>query len=137
MRRDADRLPSPFFCPSVSGAPVSCAPPRPPPRQMAPLALALPLAQTAPAGGGMGPIMQFAPLLLIVIVFYFFILRPQSRREKDRRALIDAVKKGDKVVTAGGIHGTVTQVDEGTVLVQVDANVKLRFEKNAISTVTA
>jgi preprotein translocase subunit YajC len=98
------------------------------------LALVLPLAQASPPGGQLG---MFLPLILIFVVFYFFIIRPQSRREKDRRALIEAVKKGDKVVTAGGIHGTVTAVEEGTVLVQVDANVKLRFDKNAIASVAS
>jgi preprotein translocase subunit YajC len=104
---------------------------------MAPPALVLTLAQTAPSGGAAGGLGMFLPLILIVVVFYFFILRPQSQREKARRSLIDAVKKGDKVITAGGIHGTVTNVDETSVLVQVDANVKLRFEKNAISSVTS
>jgi preprotein translocase subunit YajC len=65
------------------------------------------------------------------------MIRPQSRREKERKAMIDAVKKGDKVVTAGGIHGTVVQVDEGSLLVQVDQNVKLRFEKNAVASVAS
>ena len=77
------------------------------------------------------------PLLAIFIVFYFFMIRPQARREKERRAMIDAVKKGDKVVTAGGIHGTIIQVDEGSLLIQVDQNVKLRFEKSAVASVAA
>jgi preprotein translocase subunit YajC len=69
------------------------------------------------------------------VVFYFFMIRPQARREKERRAMIDAVKKGDRVVTAGGIHGTIVQVDEGSLLIQVDQNVKLRFEKSAVASV--
>jgi len=80
---------------------------------------------------------MFLPLILIFVVFYFFMIRPQSRREKERRAMIDAVQKGDKVVTAGGIHGTVTQVDDTTLLVQVDGTVKLRFEKSAVQTVAS
>lgn len=96
----------------------------------------VPLAQAAPPGGGG----LFAnPLLLIALMFgimYFFMIRPQSKREKARRAMIDAVQKGDRIVTAGGIHGTVTKVDETSVLVSVDGDTKLRFEKNAISSVT-
>lgn len=99
------------------------------------IAFLIPLAQAQPAPGG-GLSFLF-PLLAIFIVFYFFMIRPQSRREKERRAMIDAVKKGDRVVTAGGIHGTVVQVDEGSLLIQVDQNVKLRFEKNAVASVAS
>jgi preprotein translocase subunit YajC len=77
------------------------------------------------------------PLLLIFVVFYLFIIRPQKRREEERRKMIEAVKKGDRIITAGGMHGTVTQVDETSVLVQVDTNVKLRIEKSAIGSITA
>ena len=99
------------------------------------VALVLPLAQAAPpAGGGLGFLL---PLVLIFIVFYFFMIRPQARRDKERRAMIEAVKKGDRVVTVGGIHGTVLQVEDASLLVQVDGNVKLRFEKNAIASVAS
>jgi preprotein translocase subunit YajC len=98
------------------------------------LALILPIAQAQPPGGGLSFLF---PLLAIFVVFYFFMIRPQARREKERQAMIDAVKKGDRVITAGGIHGTVLQVDDGSMLVQVDQNVKLRFEKNAIASVTS
>lgn len=80
-------------------------------------------------------LMTFLPLLLIFVVFYFFIIRPQKKKEDTRKKMIEAVKKGDKIVTAGGLHGTVTQVDETSVLAQVDTNVKLRIEKNAIGSV--
>ena len=100
---------------------------------LVPLALVVPLAQAAPAGGLFGN-----PLLLIALMFgimYFFMIRPQSKREKARKAMIDAVVKGDRIVTAGGIHGTVTKVDETSVLVSVDGDTKLRFEKSAIASV--
>lgn len=90
----------------------------------------------APAGGDQGnPLAMFLPLILIFIVFYFFIIRPQKKKEDDRRKMIEAVKKGDKVVTIGGIHGTVTQVDDASLLVQVDNNTKLRVEKSAVANV--
>ena len=72
---------------------------------------------------------------LIFVVFYFFIIRPQRKREADRKQMIGAVQKGDKIITAGGVHATVTKVEETSVLAQVDDNVKLRFEKSAISSV--
>jgi preprotein translocase subunit YajC len=72
---------------------------------------------------------------LIIGIFYFLILRPQQKRQKDRQKLLDAVKKGDKVVTAGGLHGTVAGLDDKTVLLQVSENVKMKFERSAISTI--
>ncbi|GIV58570.1 MAG: preprotein translocase subunit YajC [Bacteroidetes bacterium] len=91
----------------------------------------------APADGQANPIAMFLPLILIFIVFYFFIIRPQKKKEDQRKKMIEAVKKGDRIVTIGGVHGTVTQVDETSVLVQVDSNTKLRIEKNAIATVVS
>ena len=81
------------------------------------------------------PLVTFLPLILIFVVFYFFIIRPQKKKEDDRKKMIEAVKKGDKVVTIGGVHGTVTQIDESSVLIQADTNVKLRIDKNAIANV--
>lgn len=78
---------------------------------------------------------MFVPLLLIFVVFYLFIIRPQQKREKKRKAMIEAVKRGNKVVTAGGIHGKIHQVDESSVLLDVDGGVKLRIEKNSIASV--
>ncbi|GIV59626.1 preprotein translocase subunit YajC [Rhodocaloribacter litoris] len=89
----------------------------------------------APADGQANPLAMFLPLILIFIVFYFFIIRPQKKKEDQRKKMIEAVKKGDRIVTIGGVHGTVTQVDETSVLAQVDSNTKLRIEKNAIATV--
>lgn len=88
-----------------------------------------------PTNGEANPVAMFLPLILIFIVFYFFIIRPQKKKEDERKKMIEAVKKGDRIVTIGGVHGTVTQVDEGSVLVQVDTNTKLRIDKNAVATV--
>ncbi len=88
-----------------------------------------------PADGEANPLAMFLPLILIFLVFYFFIIRPQKKKEDKRKAMISAVKKGDKVVTIGGVHGVVNQVDETSVLLQVDTNVKLRVDKNALSSV--
>ena len=87
-------------------------------------------------GGESNPIAMFLPLILIFVVFYFFIIRPQKKKEDQRKTMIEAIKKGDKIVTIGGIHGTVTQVDDASVLAQVDSNMKLRFDKNAIASVS-
>ena len=84
----------------------------------------------APAAGGAGFIVQFMPLLLIFVVFYFLLIRPQQKRMKEHRALIDAVKKGDEVITGGGILGKVTKVDENSVEVEVASGVRVQVVKN-------
>lgn len=100
------------------------------------MSILLPFLLGAPAGGEQAnPLAMFLPLILIFIVFYFFIIRPQKKKEDSRKSMIEAVKKNDRIITIGGIHGTVTQVDETSVLVQVDNNVKLRIEKSALSSV--
>ncbi|MFN3596863.1 MAG: preprotein translocase subunit YajC [Rubricoccaceae bacterium] len=93
----------------------------------------VPVAQAQ--GGGLGSML--IPLLLIGLITYFMIIRPQARREKARRTMIEAIKKGDKVVTIGGLHGTIVKVEDAAVLLQVDDNTKLRFDKNAIASVAA
>ncbi len=90
------------------------------------------VAQAAP---GANPLTMFLPLILIFLVFYFFIIRPQKKKEDTRKKMIEAVKKGDRIVTIGGIHGTVNRVDDQSVLAQVDGEVKMRFDKNAIASV--
>lgn len=70
---------------------------------------------------------------LLMIVFYFFMIRPQQKKAKDARKFREALQKGSKVVTIGGMHGKVLEIDEKTVLLEVDSNVKLRFEKSAIA----
>jgi preprotein translocase subunit YajC len=72
---------------------------------------------------------------LIIGIFYFLILRPQQKKQKERQKLLDAVKKGDKVITAGGLHGTVVGVEDKTLLIQVADNVKMKFERSAVSTI--
>ncbi len=99
------------------------------------LALHVFLLSGPPPEGGGGIASLFLPFLLVFIVFYFFIIRPQKKREDTRKTMISAVKKGDRIVTIGGVHATVTKVDETSVLAEVDENVKLRFDKAAIASV--
>ena len=81
------------------------------------------------------PLIGFLPIILIFIVFYFFIIRPQKKKEQQRKEMIEAVRKGDKVITVGGIHATVTQVDDDSLLAQIDTNTKVRLDKSAVATV--
>jgi len=75
------------------------------------------------------------PFLLIIVVFYFLILRPQQKRQKDRQKLLEGVQKGDKIITSGGIYGTVEGLEDNTVLVKIADNVKVKMEKAAIGTI--
>ena len=73
---------------------------------------------------------------LVFVVFYFLIIRPQNKKQKDAQKMIAGVKKGDKIVTIGGVHGQVHAVKEGTVVVKVDEDCKIEFSKSAIATVS-
>jgi preprotein translocase subunit YajC len=89
----------------------------------------------APAQGGQGGgIMSFLPLIAIVVVFYFFMIRPQMKKAKDQKKYIESLKKGDKILTIGGIYGKVAEVrDDGTILMEVEDGTKLRIAKSAVS----
>lgn len=92
-----------------------------------------PLLQAAGSTGQMvSTIVTFG---LVFVVFYFLIIRPQNKKQKDMQKMISAVKKGDKVVTIGGVHGTVQAVKEGTVVVKVDDDCRIEFTKSAIASV--
>jgi preprotein translocase subunit YajC len=87
-------------------------------------------------GGGAGQMMTtFITFGLVILIFYFLIIRPQNKKQKETQKMLAALKKGDKVVSIGGIRGTITSVREQTVVMKVDDNTKLEFSKNAISSV--
>lgn len=75
----------------------------------------------------------FVPFVLIIAIFYFFLIRPQNKKQKETEKMINALKKGDKVVTIGGIHGVVSSTKEKTVIVKVDDNCKIEFSRSAIA----
>lgn len=100
------------------------------------LSVLSPLIAGQPADPGAGGLIGFlAPLLLIFVVFYFLIMRPQKKRQEEHQSMVENLKKGDKIVTIGGVHGTITRVDDDSILAQVDSGVKLRFDKNAVANV--
>lgn len=86
----------------------------------------------APAGEGQSPYMSFVFLLLIILVFYFFMIRPQMKKQKDLRNYREALQKGDKVITTGGIYGKIVDVKENVILMEVADNIRLRVDKSAI-----
>lgn len=93
----------------------------------------------AASGGPASFISTLIPFALIIVIFYFFIIRPQNKKQKETQSMLNSLKKGDKVVTIGGLHGVIQSVKdkEGTVIVKVDDNTKLEFTRAAISSVVA
>ncbi|MCF0241306.1 MAG: preprotein translocase subunit YajC [Treponema sp.] len=80
-------------------------------------------------------LVSLLPFLLIIVVMYFLMIRPQNKKQKETEKMLAALKKGDQVVTIGGIHGVVSSVKENTVIVKVDDDAKIEFNRSAISTV--
>ena len=87
----------------------------------------------AAAGGGAGGILSLVPFLLIFVIFYFLLIRPQQQKQKQQQTLLDAIKKGDKVVTTSGIWGTVTNLGKDTVTLQIADNTKIKMQRENIS----
>jgi len=83
------------------------------------------------AGGGGAS--QFIMLGAMIVIFYLFFIRPQQKKQKNQKNFINEMKKGDRVVTMGGIHGKVTDITDNTVTVDVDRGTKLTLEKSSIS----
>jgi preprotein translocase subunit YajC len=86
-------------------------------------------------GTAANPIVSFLPFVAIIAIFYFLIIRPQNKKQKETQRMLSALKKGDKVVTIGGIHGVIQSVKEQSVVLKVDDTVRLEFSRSAISTV--
>jgi preprotein translocase subunit YajC len=89
----------------------------------------------APQPGGGSPFMQFMPLILIFAVFYFLVIRPQSRKAKQHQQMLSALKKGDDVVTSGGVIGRVTGIKDEEITLQVQEGVRLRILRSAVTAV--
>ena len=88
--------------------------------------------QAAPAAQQGGGLSMWIMLALIFVVMWFFMIRPQRKQQKELQNFRDSLKKGDKVVTIGGIYGTVCEIKEDSVLIEVDNNVKIRVSKQAL-----
>jgi preprotein translocase subunit YajC len=87
------------------------------------------------AGGGGSLITMLVTFGLIIVVFYFLVIRPQNKKQKDAKKMLESIRKGDRVQTIGGMHGTVESVKDDAVILRVDENVKIRFAKSAVATV--
>ena len=90
------------------------------------------MAQPSGSSGGSNPLVTFLPLILVFVVFYFFMIRPQMRKQKEMNNYRSSLKKGDKVITTGGIYGKIIEVKDNTVMMEVGGDVKLKVDKSAL-----
>ena len=90
---------------------------------------------TGASGGGTQLVTMLITFGLIIVVFYFLVIRPQNKKQKEAKKMLESVKKGDRIVTIGGMHGYVDSVKEDSVVLKVDDNVKIKFSKSAVSQV--
>jgi preprotein translocase subunit YajC len=93
------------------------------------------LLMSPPAAGGQsgGGITQIIMFGLIFVVFYFFMIRPQMKKAKDEKNFKEGVKKGDRIITIGGIHGKIIEIENGTLILEIDNGVRVKCEQSAIS----
>ena len=92
-------------------------------------------AQGAASGSTGSTILSFLPFVLIFVIFYFLLILPQQKRQKKLKAMLEALKKGDKVVTSSGIWGTITNLGKETVTVQIADNTKIKVQRDHIARV--
>ena len=88
-------------------------------------------AQSAVGGPG-GGLMSFLPIILMFVVLYFLMIRPQMKRQKEHKAMVEALAKGDEVATAGGLLGKVTQLSDATIHIQIAAGVEVELQRQAV-----
>ncbi len=90
---------------------------------------------TGGAEGGGNPLTMFIPIIMVFIVFYLLLIRPQQKKQKDHQALLSGLSKGDKVITNGGLYGTISDSKEHVVILKIAENIKVEVVKSAIATV--
>ena len=88
-------------------------------------------------GGAGGMLGSLVPLVLIFVVFYFLLIRPQQKRAKEQKNMIDNLKKGDKIITSGGIYGIIESVGTNTVTIKIGENVKIKLGKAYVASLRA
>jgi preprotein translocase subunit YajC len=84
-------------------------------------------------GGGMGSLVSLAPFVLIFVIFYFLLILPQQKQRKQQKKMLETLKKGDKIVTASGIWGTIANVGRDTVTLQIADNTKIKIQREHIA----
>jgi preprotein translocase subunit YajC len=90
---------------------------------------------TGGSGSGSGTLLSLVPFLLIFVIFYFMLILPQQKKQKQQKAMMEGLKKGDKIITASGIWGTVTNLGKDTVTLQIADNTKIKMQREHIARV--
>ena len=91
---------------------------------------------TSPAGGGQaggGQYMSIIMLVAVVAIFYFLMIRPQQKRAKDHKNFLESLKKGDKIITSGGLYGTITGITDDAVTIEIAEKVRVKVEKSTVA----
>jgi preprotein translocase subunit YajC len=91
----------------------------------------------ATPASGTSMLYTWGPLVLMFVVLYFLLIRPQQKRQKTRSQMLSALKKGDKVVTIGGLHGSIQTITDDTVVLLVNDSVRMTFDRSAVNSITA
>jgi preprotein translocase subunit YajC len=86
-----------------------------------------------PQGQAANPLVNLFPLILIFVIFYFLLIRPQQTKEKEHQKMLKNLNKNDEVVTSSGIHGTIVNVKDKSIILRIDDNVKIELEKNCVA----
>jgi preprotein translocase subunit YajC len=89
-------------------------------------------AEAAPAGTAEPSLMSFVPLILIFVIFWFLLIRPQMKRAKEHRKMVEALGKNDEVVTTGGLLGRIVELDESFVMLEIADGVQIKVQRNAV-----
>jgi len=97
------------------------------------VSLAYAMGQGGAASSGAGGIASFIPLILMFVIFYFLLIRPQQKKSKELREMIASLKKGDRIITSGGIHGQITAVEEATITVEISDKVRVKLNRGNVA----
>jgi len=92
------------------------------------------MGQAGAQGGQSGGITAFVPLILMFVIFYFLLIRPQQKKAKEQQEMINNLKKGDRIITSGGIHGTITSLDDTTITLEIADSVKIKISRGNVGT---
>ena len=90
------------------------------------------MGQVGVGGGQAGGLTAFVPLILMFVIFYFLLIRPQQKKAKEHQSMISSLKKGDRIVTSGGVHGTITSLGDTTVSLEIAENVKIKINRGNV-----
>lgn len=95
--------------------------------------IAYAMGQGGAAGQGSGGFTAFIPLILMFVIFYFLLIRPQQKKAKEHREMIGSLKKGDRIITSGGIYGTITGVEDNTITVEIAEKVRVKVSRGNVA----